>query len=90
MRTQNTKTGAGNTTAARTFNRNYYEVQHRGLHEDSCDRWFLSRRCKTLDEARQFMADARKQYEKDSAFLYVGPNPDRRIIHVDAVCTIID
>jgi hypothetical protein len=73
-----------------TFTRDYYEVQFRGLDETTKDRWFIShRRAKTLDEARENLAEVRKHWKSCNRFLYTGSEPDRRIVHVVATCEVV-
>lgn len=74
-----------------TFTRNYYEVQHRGLDETTKDRWFISHRwAKTLDEARERLAEVRRHWGSCNRFLDTGSEPQRRIVHVVATCKVVE
>jgi hypothetical protein len=74
-----------------TFTRNYYEVQHRGLDETTKDRWFISYRwAKTLDEARENLAEVRKHWGSCNRFLDTGSEPARRIVHIVATCKVVE
>lgn len=93
MTTQHTTTGAANTTAAqpiKEYTRNYYEVQFSGIDESTKDKWFVSHRnARTLDQAKQQLIEAKEHERLCRGFIYTGPSPRRRIVHVVATCSVL-